>query len=195
MIRNLLPWSVAAAIAGLAISAPAPAQGRTLTQLVASSGGEFDRNWSDHDILLNAVQTARLAGALDDRDADLTLFAPTDAAFVLLARDLGFLGIDEAGAWRFLVDALTRLGDGDPIPVLTDVLLYHVIGESLAPREVAFARSLATLQGGTIRPFLFVLRDAEPDLRDPIVLYWRSRSAVNGVLYPITRVLLPIDLP
>jgi uncharacterized surface protein with fasciclin (FAS1) repeats len=57
--------------------------------------------------------------------ANLTVFAPNDRAFVRLARDLGFTGTTEAAAWQFLVGALTQLGNGDPIPVLTNVLLYH----------------------------------------------------------------------
>ena len=45
-----------------------------------------------------------------------------------LARDLGYTapGYDEAGAFAYIVEQLTVLGGGDPIPVLTDVLLYHV---------------------------------------------------------------------
>jgi len=76
---------------------------------------------------LTAVVTAGLDGALADPAASLTVFAPNDRGFVRLARDLGFEGRGEEEAWLFLVDALAALGGGDPIPVLTDVLLYHVV--------------------------------------------------------------------
>ena len=109
----------------------AQANDDTITDFVAKSGGEFDGNPFDYDILLNAVLTAELAEALADPNADYTLFAPNDRAFIRLARDLGYEGWDEEETWLFLVDALTELGGGDPIPVLTDILLYHVGGESL----------------------------------------------------------------
>ncbi len=63
-----------------------------VTDIVALSGGEFDRNWFDYDILLNAVLTAGLEGALSDPIAELTVFGPNDFAFFRLARDLGFRG-------------------------------------------------------------------------------------------------------
>ena len=62
----------------------------TLAGLVAASGGTFDQDATDFDILLNAVQAAGLAGALDDPNAELTVFAPNDGAFVELSQALGF---------------------------------------------------------------------------------------------------------
>ena len=182
-------------LAGPARSASAASDGSsTLTELVARSGGEFDFNYFDGDILLNAVLTAGLADALDDESADLTLFAPNDLAFVLLARDLGYEGIDEQGSWEFLVAALTDLGGGDPIPVLTDILLYHVAPESLTAIDVIFSSSVDTLLGATFRPFFIFLRDNEPDLRDPALII-PNVAASNGILHVISRVLIPIDLP
>jgi len=59
----------------------------TITGIVLQSGGagKFDDNNSDYDLLLNAVIAADLADALADPDASLTVFAPTDAAFIALA--------------------------------------------------------------------------------------------------------------
>jgi serralysin len=186
----------------LALSLTAPGAGPerpTITALVARSGGDFDRNHRDFDILLTAVQTAGLAGALDDADADLTLFAPNDAAFIRLANSLGFEGSTEAGAWTFLVGALTDLGNGDPIPVLTQVLLYHVAPESLTLPEIRrIGRddgTITTLQGGVITPDRTRLRDAEPDLRDPRITGPVNVRAGNGIIHAIDRVLLPVNLP
>lgn len=171
------------------------AKGQTITDIVAQSGGEFDRNWFDYDILLNAVVTADLAETLDDPSLDVTVFAPNDLAFIRTARDLGYRGFSEQGAWEFLVTALTELGGGDPIPVLTDILLYHVAPERLRPLQVIFSREIQTLQGGVIRPRFFRLRDNEPDLRDPFLFFPINVRADNGVIHTINRVLIPVDLP
>lgn len=170
----------------------------TIAGLVAKSGGTFDHRPGDFDILFTAVKAAGLADALANRDAELTLFAPNDAAFIRLARDLGFKGFSEEGAWTFLVGALTDLGDGDPIPVLTQVLLYHVAPESLSFGDVfridLSNGTITTLQGGTITPDRGRLIDAEPDLRDPFLTLPLNWRASNGFIHAIDRVLLPVDL-
>lgn len=170
-------------------------RGQTITEIVAQSGGEFDRNFLDYDVLLNAVVTAGLADTLADPNANFTVFAPNDAAFVRLARDLGYNGFDEGEAWEFLVGALTELGEGDPIPVLTAVLLYHVAPQRFNLIEVFFSRSITTVQGGEIRPRFFKLRDNDPDIRNPRLFWPLNVNADNGVIHTINRVLIPIDLP
>lgn len=206
MSRRLLAGALVATslVAAAAVPAAAHDAGRrapdparpTITEIVAASGGRFDRNWNDYDILLNAVQAAGLGGALGDPAARLTVFAPDDLAFVLLARDLGYGGWDEQGAWDHLVAALTSLGGGDPIPVLTDVLRYHVSPGVLRPLDVLRAREIPTLLGPAIGRRGISLVDAEPDLRDPrLDLFALDRRASNGVVHGITRVLVPVDLP
>lgn len=172
----------------------------TIAQFVALSGNGFDNRPYDYDILLKAVQTAGLAGPLNDPQADLTLFAPNDRAFVLLARDLGYSGWSESGAWTFLVDALTQLGNGNPIPVLTNVLLYHVAPESLNAYQVLLAgfanQPIETLlSGATFQPQGFRLKDADPDLTDPRLFVPLNVNATNGVVHTINRVLIPVNLP
>lgn len=185
----------ASAFLVLALAAPADAQSRSLTQIVAASGGQFDSNPRDYDMLLRAVQAVPgIAEALGSCEDSLTLFAPNDLGFIRLARDLGYAGWDEAGAFAAIVDALTRIGRGDPIPVLRTVLLYHVAPRELGPLQVLFAREIVTLQGGTIRPFLFTLRDNDPDLADPRLTWPIDVRACNGRLHAIDRVLIPLNL-
>ena len=165
----------------------------SITELVASSGGVFDSDGGDFDILLAAVQAAGLAETLDSDAIDVTVFAPTDAAFVKLAQDLGFDGSGEEGAWTYLVDALTLLGGGDPIPLLTQILTYHVGTESLQASQVLTSDEITTLQGGTIEVDGITLIDKEPDIDDPQIAAV-DLQASNGVVHAIDGVLLPADL-
>ncbi|WP_299744506.1 fasciclin domain-containing protein [uncultured Tateyamaria sp.] len=173
---------------------PEPEPVPTLAGLVAASGGVFDADGTDFDILLNAVQAAGLAGALDDPEADLTIFAPNDAAFVGLAQTLGFDGSDEGGAFAYIVDALTLLSAGaDPIPLLTDILLYHVSPGAQDAEAVLGASTLDTLLGATLGVDGTQLVDNDPDLADPNIIEV-NLEASNGIAHVIDGVLLPVDV-
>jgi len=171
--------------------------------IMASGGataGQFDSNDADYDLLITALQAANLVGAVSDPNADLTVFAPNDRAFVRLANDLGYVGTDEAAAWNFLVGALTTLGNGDPIPVLTNVLLYHVAGERISLFSYVirsfFRIPIDTLLvGETIKPRFLRLKDNDPDLTDPRLMLPVNVHADNGIIHAIDRVLIPVDLP
>ena len=182
------------------ISPLASANG-TITDIVAKSGGEFDNDRRDYDILLNAVVTADLADVLADPDASFTVFAPKDSAFVRLAKDLGYQGkYNEEAVWNFLVGALSELGGGDPIPVLTDILLYHVVPGEVRPIDLIlstiFSSPIETaLPDASFQPFFLRLMDNDPDIRDPFVTLPLNIKATNGRIHTITRVLIPVDLP
>lgn len=165
----------------------------TLAGIVAASGGTFDQDGTDFDLLLTAVQTAGLVGALDDPDADLTVFAPNDAAFVGLSQALGFEGSDEGEAFAYLVEALTLLGGGDPIPLLTEVLTYHVSPTALGSDDVLSATEIDTLQGGTLGVDGASLVDADPDVPNPNLIATDIQAA-NGIVHVLDGVLLPADL-
>ncbi len=165
----------------------------SITGIVAASGEGFDDNNADYDILLEAVKTAGLAETLADANVDLTVFAPTDAAFVGLAQDLGFHGTNEGEAWDYLVDALTVLGKGDPIPLLTEVLTYHVSGQSLQASQVLGLENVETLQGGTLEVSGASLIDNDPDSPDANLIA-TDIQANNGIVHVIDEVLIPVDL-
>ena len=165
----------------------------TLTGIVAASGGVFDNDGSDFDLLFNALQVAGLDAALDDPDAEFTVFAPNDDAFVDLAQLLGFKGSDEGTAFGYIVDALTLLGKGDPLPLLTEILTYHVAPGALDATAVLGATEIPTLQGGTLGVDGTNLVDADPDIADPGIIA-TDIPASNGIAHVIDGVLLPIDL-
>ncbi len=165
----------------------------TITEIVLASGEGFDENGADFDLLREAVVLADLADTLDADDADLTVFAPNDDAFVQLARDLGFTGTGEADALDFLATTLSDLGGGDPITPLTQILTYHVSPGGKQLGEIVLLESVDTLEGTPVGVDGPVLVDREPDIINP-ALITTDIQAGNGVVHVIDRVLLPLDL-
>ena len=200
MVRKLLVVPVVGLAVLLGAAFPAAAHGKnpprpTITEIVASSGGTFDRNGHDFDLLLRAVKTAGLADALAAPGA-LSVFAPNDKAFVALARDLGYPGRSERGAWKAIVGALTTLGNGDPIPVLTTVLTYHVVPERLTAYRISQRHKVPTLAGIDVGVDNFRLIDRDPQLRDPrMIVPGVNIRASNGLVHTVNRVLVPVDVP
>lgn len=167
--------------------------------VIALSGSEgLDNDGADFDILREALVATGLDQVLDDAAADFTVFAPTDAAFIELARSLGATVADgdEAAALSAILAALADLGGSEEaaLGLLSDILLYHVspTGRDLATLQEA--GTIATAQGGTLSLDGLVLADAEPDLVDPTIVL-PDVAASNGTIQVIDRVLLPIDIP
>jgi len=152
----------------------------------------------DFNILLKAVTAAGLDDDLAAANADLTVFAPTDDAFRQLAKDFGFDGDphDEDAVFDAIAGALAGLApDGNPIPVLTNVLLYHVSPGAKPLAEVASLNNVPTLlPGATFSPDGTTLVDNEPDLPDPSLVQ-TDLQAANGIIHVIDRVLIPLDIP
>ena len=100
----------------------------TILDLVLNISGAsgFDDNAGDFDILREAVLAADLAGALGDAEADLSVFAPTDGAFIQLARDFGadIADGDEAGALTAVLGAASDLagGEAEGLQLVTDIM-------------------------------------------------------------------------
>ncbi len=152
----------------------------------------------DFDILEKAITAAELGEALDDPNANLTVFAPTDDAFVHLAQGLGYQGDphDEHAVFQAIAEALAGLSpDDDPIPLLTDVLLYHGSAGAKTAHEIAALDTVETLlEGATIHPDGRTLIDNEPDVRDPNITV-PDVQASNGIVQVIDGVLIPVDIP
>lgn len=168
----------------------------TFADLVSATNGEFDSEKGDFDILSHAVTDTGLVDTLADPSQNLTLFAPTDFAFVTFARQLGYAGVDEQGAYEAIVDALTTLGGGDPIPLLTDVLLYHAVAGTNTVESLRATRTVTTLQGNTVEVKPRRLVDNDDDFENGTISKRRSNIVVeNGIAHVVSRLLLPVDLP
>jgi uncharacterized surface protein with fasciclin (FAS1) repeats len=150
----------------------------------------------DFDVLVAALDAAGLVGAVADPAADLTVFAPTDAAFERLARDLGYTGAaDDDAVFGFIAGALTALSPtGDPIPALTEILLYHVSPGGRPLADLQAEPRVPTLADPTLRLVGERVVDRAPGLVDPRVAA-ADVQADNGVIQVIDRVLLPFAPP
>jgi Ca2+-binding RTX toxin-like protein/uncharacterized surface protein with fasciclin (FAS1) repeats len=155
-------------------------------------------------ILVKAVTAADLGGALSDENAELTVFAPTDAAFVKLAQAFGYAGdpADEDAVFDAIAGALAFIApDGDPIPLLTNVLLYHVAPGIIGAADVIAGAPgpIPNLLGADLSVTAGLeLVDGDPDLTNVVLTDPDGQLDIfvdNGVIHAIDEVLIPVDLP
>ena len=145
----------------------------------------------DFNILVQALNAAGLIGTIQSA-SDITVFAPTDAAFTSLAVQLGYHGdqSDEDAVFSYITETLATLDpNGDPIPLLTDILSYHV---SQGAQSTVFG-TISTLQGATFAANGTELVDNDPEAKNPNIV--ATIDASNGVIQVIDNVLLPINTP
>lgn len=178
----------------LPLDTPAESDPGTLLDVLKESGGRFDDDNTDFDMLLAALQATGLDAAADDPDAELTVFAPNDAAFVSLAQSLGYEGEDEEGAFQAIVDVAGVLRPEDPLSFVSDVLSYHVSPGEQDSTAVLGADSIDTLFGSELGVDGASLVDADPDADDAEIIA-TDIGASNGVAHVIDEVLRPLDFP
>jgi uncharacterized surface protein with fasciclin (FAS1) repeats len=150
-------------------SAYAAPKGPTIIDVakaVNAQTGEFS-------ILIAAINAAdpSVAKTLSG-NGKLTVFAPTDAAFVSLLDELG-LTADQV------------LGDQ---ALVTKVLLYHVVRGNRDSSAILSSSRIRTLQGGFLFQSGGVLTDANGRTANIIL---PDVKASNGVIHVIDRVVLP----
>jgi transforming growth factor-beta-induced protein len=124
-------------------------------------------NSPDHTTLATAIGIAGLQGALEG-PGPLTVFAPTNAAFNALPADV-------------LAEVLA-----DPA-LLTNILLYHVVGAQALSSSLTNGQSITTLQGQNVTVNInmgtVMINSATVTAADLL--------ADNGVVHVINGVLLP----
>jgi uncharacterized surface protein with fasciclin (FAS1) repeats len=200
-----LALGAAAALVAVAPAAAnasdAPAPTTTIAQLLLSDASHddakgFDRNWHDYDIVTQAVLAfPDLTAAVSDPAAQLTVFAPSDAAFRRLVKDLTGKTMRTEGD---VFGAVVGLG----LDTVKTVLTYHILGTKISAAD-AFAAApvdVTTLQGGTIgvkinRRHQLALVDKDPGSTDPrVAAPDLGGQQINGFVHGIDRVLRPVDL-
>jgi uncharacterized surface protein with fasciclin (FAS1) repeats len=216
MIRKSLAGVLAAAAvaAPLAIAAPAQAtDGGTTILDVVNSVDRFtttevqaipdsglpkvdsfrwdQRNWYDFDILTAAVvANGTLVPAVTSPSTAVTLFAPNDRAFQLLAFDL-------TGKWyatesKVLNAIVGAVGTGD---TLTEVLTYHVVAGKFVKADVPLNTDLETLAEQSLQvtpgPFgTLRIADANDGFRNASIIR-TDIDAGHSVIHSVSRVLMP----
>ena len=177
-MRKLAMAIVAGTLALATIGAPAFAANgakpgsSTITDIVVGS--------SSFDVLEAAVVEAGLAGALASPDAQYTVFAPTDAAFVSTFRGLlGDNSLTESEVITIIQDGGVDATFGPG--ALQNILLFHVTNGRRISKSVVAAPGYQMLNGQRLTRAQ--LLDAGINTVD--------QSASNGVIHIIDGVLLP----
>ena len=123
-----------------------------------------------HTTLETAVVEAGLAGTLADSTALYTVFAPTDSAFTLLPEGL--------------LESLLA----DTTGALSDILLYHVVGDSVASSSLMDSMVVATLLGEDV---LITIDTAGMVFVNNAQVISADIPASNGIVHVIDAVLIP----
>ncbi|HTX48101.1 MAG TPA: fasciclin domain-containing protein [Caulobacteraceae bacterium] len=135
----------------------------------AKASGQFT-------ILVKALDATNLKGALKG-NPNITLFAPTDAAFKALPPD-----------------QLAKLMSPDGLPALQKILLYHIVGAPVDSLKMKGAKGpVQTEEGQTL-----LIDGADPDdlkVNNADIIETDVKTANGGVLNAIDKVLVPPDSP
>lgn len=195
--------AVAALVGGVmllgATSAAGAAGTTSIASVLTSDGNQFDNNAKDFDIVTEAV-LAVLANnpnsavkVLTDGTVALTVFAPTDAAFRALVKDLTGKNVRNE---KKVFEAVAGLG----LPTVEAVLLYHVVAGSTITSKQALKADGATLtmaSGGKVSVDVtnkkITLTDANDSLKDPMVIAVDVNKGNAQIAHAIDRVLIPLS--
>jgi transforming growth factor-beta-induced protein len=132
----------------------------------------------DFSILVAAVQRAGLAGVLSG-PGPFTVFAPTNDAFAALLEELGAPNLEAI-----------------PVPLLTQVLLYHVVSGNVPSSAVSTGYVPTNADGvGSNKLQVYVQRSGSSislDSRANVIA--ADVEASNGVIHVIDKVILPNDI-
>ena len=181
-MRKWLAVAVATVVAVAAIAGTAsarPQAGGTVVDVAASN-----KNFST---LVSLVKAAGLAGALSNQNAQLTVFAPTNAAFKNLEAAV-------PGVTKALTNPMNK-------GLLVQVLKYHVLASKVTAADaVAAAKKNAkvpTLLGKNANGQIALsLKGGKVALSDSAglntaIVTKTNLAASNGVVHVINKVIVP----
>lgn len=180
-MRKFVLFAVAVVLALGFVAAPARAQeAKTIAAIVVDSTKASPAQFT---VLLAAVQAAdpAILAALDNKDARLTVFAPTDEAFAALLTSLN-------------TTAEALLGNKD---LLNRVLMYHVVPAVLDAKYFVDAAAKLSADSpavlGTMADeagLMVAVKDGKVMVNNATVVT-ADVMAANGVVHVIDQVLVP----
>ncbi len=145
---------------------PAPEMESKNIVEVAQDAGQFNS-------LLEAAQKAGLAGFLSTEN-NLTVFAPTDAAFASLLQDLGLTSLDDV-----------------PAALLAQILSYHVIGSKAMAADLSqgYYPTLAKFDDNNIS--MYIKTGNGVSINENTKVTAADVEASNGIIHVVDKVILP----
>lgn len=168
-----------AAVAGSASAGQQAAKKGTVVDVAASN-----KNFST---LVSLVKAAGLAGALSSPKANVTVFAPTNAAFKNLEKAV-------PGVTKALTDPKNKA-------LLAQVLKYHVLGSKVVAKDaVAVAKKngkVPTLLGKNANgKIMLSIKGGKVAITDSAglntaIVTKTNLGASNGVVHVINKILVP----
>ncbi len=128
----------------------------------------------DFSILVDALSKAGLVDAVADKSAELTVFAPTNDAFVALLGDLGLNSLDDV-----------------PLETLKSILLYHVVSGKAMSTDLSngYVPTLATSNENNLSMYVNV--DNGVSLNKNAKVTTADIEADNGIIHVVDKVILP----
>lgn len=165
-MRRLAPLLLSA---GLLLSVAGPAAARQPGPNIVQAAIAVNASTGEFDDLIAAVVRAGLVDTLS-ANRQLTVFAPTDAAFEELFDALGVDGVDDI-----------------PVPVLTAVLLHHVAPGERFSGDVLASSKVRMLDKSFTHPSLV---GGVPKIGGATIVI-PDVNVSNGVIHVIDAVLLP----
>jgi uncharacterized surface protein with fasciclin (FAS1) repeats len=154
-----------------------------------------EANAANFNILASALTKAELITAVTGA-GPLTVFAPTDAAFLTLLRSRAFFDNADLTEAQVLTYISTVTASSTPLSLtlLTEVLRYHVVSAAGYSINLTNNQVLTTLKAAapnTITVGLGTSVTIDGSASEPSTVNPANISATNGVVHVIDRVLLP----
>lgn len=178
---------------------PSSSTRETVFDVLSKGSVKFYFNPHDFDILNYLIAVTGLHEALDDRDRSLTLFAPTDAAFVELAREFGLNGDDESVAYQVLSDLISSaVPDSAHTSTFAILVGYHISPFKMTSTEILSRGTISTVIGDDLTRVqsgsLKLVGKAEHSPTASLMPGHFDLLTANGVIHVVDKVLLPFDL-
>lgn len=153
------------------LSIPLLAQQPTIAQILIDAATDTDE--PQFQVLLAAALETGMLTILDDSDANVTVFAPTDEAFFTALEDLGISYSDLTADTNQLIALLT----------------YHVVDGRLSAEDIVAQEILDTLYADTT--LSITTSDDSILLNEQATIIEANIEAENGIIHVIDRVLIP----